>query len=197
MDDLMDLKILWQDARRHGAKPSVDSHHIISMAEKQKGNTVKVHVVNILVLAAVVVGLIAFFSYVAKFNFLISHVGEALMIISLIVRIIIELFSIYLSGKIDLSESAFKTNDAWLKFYKFRKRIHGPVTIIIVVLYTIGFYLLTPEFSLYFSKPMMILIDLSYIPAAAIYTYFIRMAIKKEMRFLDSLLKLQTEIRGE
>jgi hypothetical protein len=59
--------------------------------------------------------------------------------------------------------------------------MNGPVTVSIVILYSIGFYLLTPEFSLYFSTSMMVLIDLSYIIAAVIFISSIMKAVKKEM----------------
>ena len=126
----------------------------------------------------------------------VGRCGVSLMIGSISVRILIELFSIYLSTKIDLSAAAMKTNHDWLKFYQFRKRIHGPVTLIIIVLYTIGFYMLTPEFSLHFSFPVMILIDLSYIIGAIIFTWFIRNAIRKEMKYLAAVLDLQHGIDG-
>ncbi|MEO9209891.1 MAG: hypothetical protein ABI208_02265 [Ginsengibacter sp.] len=68
-----------------------------------------------------------------------------------------------------------------MSYFRFRKIMNGPVTVSIVILYSIGFYLLTPEFSLYFSTSMMVLIDLSYIIAAVIFISSIMKAVKKEM----------------
>ena len=143
------------------------------------------------------VGISAYFNYVAKFNQTISHIGTGLMLGGLVLRIIIELFSIYLSANIDLSETAMKTNNASLTYFRFRKRINGPVTIAIIVLYTIGFYMLTPEFSLYFRTPLLIMIDLSYIVGAVIFTWFIRNAIKKEMNILNEVFRIQKDITNE
>jgi len=193
-DSFNELKNLW---RHPTNKPQADADRIIRLAEKQKKNTVRMHVINIFVLAAVTIGLAVFFIEVARFKQPISHVGTGLMIGGLVIRIMIEILSIYRSSKIDLSDSTVSTNDAWRKFYQFRKKIHGPVTVTIIVLYTIGFYLLTPEFNLYFRMPMMILIDFSYILAAAIYTVFIRKAIRKEMGYLDAILSVQKELNKD
>ena len=120
-----------------------------------------------------------------------------LMMGGLALRIVIELYSIYLSLHIDFSETTLKTNNASLAYFRFRKNINGPVTITIVVLYSIGFYMLTPEFSLYFSTPMLVMINLSYILAAVIFIFFIRKGIKKEMNNLNEILRIKNDITGE
>lgn len=193
-NEIDELKNVWKDARKTVEYPVPGTEKLIGLAEKKKKSTVRIHVVNILILLVVLIAISAFFVFVARFNQTISHIGIALMTGGLAVRILIECFSIYLSTRINLTESVQQTNTSFLRFYRFRKKVHGPVTISIVILYTIGFYLLTPEFSLYFSRPMMLLIDGSYIVGAVIYTWSIRRAIRKEMGYLDELLKLQTQI---
>ena len=197
-NNLDSLKNMWQEAAKvRETETTVGSETIIAQAQKKKHNTLKMHIGNILVLTLTLAGISAFFMYVARFNELISHIGVGLMTGGLAVRILIEFFSIYRSTKIDVTETAFNTNKALLNFHQFRKTIHGPVTLTILVLYTIGFYLLTPEFSLYFSAPLMILIDLSYIVAAVIFTWQIRNAIKKEMNYLNELIKLEKYLINE
>jgi hypothetical protein len=193
-DKLDNLKNVWKDARQVTPKPALDLAGIIHIAQKRKSSAIRMHVLNILVLVVTLIGLVLFFSFVARFNQLISHIGTALMVGGLTLRIIIEGYSIYLSSKIDLSESSIVTNNAFLRFYRFRQTIHGPVTMVILILYTIGFYMLTPEFSLFFSPMVMILIDLSYVAGAAIVTIAIRKAIKKEMGFLDEIKKLHEQM---
>ena len=193
-DKLEDLKGLWDSERKKISSSSQNVVTIISAAQKTKNSAVKVHLVNIFILLATLAGIAAFFTYVANFSQPVSHIGVTLMMGVLIVRIVLECYSIYLSVKIDLSESSIKTNDAFLKFYQFRKRIHGPVTVTILVLYTIGFYMLTPEFSLYFSVPVMVLVDLSYIAGALIVGFSIRKGIRKEMTYLNEIRRLQDQI---
>jgi len=194
IDQLEELKGVWKNAKQKTLPGSIDTTAIIIAARKRKLGTLKIKVLNILVLVLTLIGIGLFFFYVAKFNDLLSHVGSALMIGGLSLRIIIECYSIYLSLQIDLSKASIDTNKSFLEFYKFRKRIHGPVTITILVLYTVGFYMLTPEFSLFFSFRMMVLIDLSYIVGASIVVFAIRRAIRNEMMHLSEIRKLQEQM---
>ncbi len=196
-NELNELKNLWQDAKKGQLSASIDANEIISLSKKKMKNVVSMHVKNIATLAITLVGLIAFFKYVAPLQETLSHVGIFLMTGGLIVRILIELYSIYFSSQINMSTSVSQNSNASLNFFQFRKRIHGPVMYTILVAYTIGFYILTPEFSFYFSTTMMILMDASYLVGAVIVGYFINLGIKKEMSDLRELLQIQNELHGE
>ncbi len=193
-DQIDNLKNIWNDAKSKNYGQSEDTNRIIGIAEKKLKSTIKMQISTIVILLITFVGISAFFIYIARFNRILSLIGTGLMVGGLALRIIIELFSIYLSRKVDLSESALNTNNASLSYVKFRKRINGPVTIVIIILYTIGFYMLTPEFSTYFSTPILVLIDLSYIVGAVIFTYFVRKTIIKEMLTLNDILRIQKDI---
>jgi len=195
MNNHMDnLKNLWQNSKSNDIGKSTDTDHIIRMANRKMKCTMRMQLGTILVLIITLVTIIIYFFYVAKFNQTISHIGTDLMIASLALRIIIEIISVYLSTNIDMSETTLKTNIASLAYYQFRKRINGPVTVAIIVIYTFGFYMLTPEFSLHFRTPMLIMIDLSYIFGAAILTWFVRDKIKKEMTILNEIILIQNDI---
>jgi hypothetical protein len=195
-DKIDNLKEMWQNARSKGASQPADTGHIIAMAKQQMKSSIHLQLRTILILMITLVGIAAFFMYVAKLKQTMSHIGSGLMLGGLTLRIMIELISIYLSNKINLSESALKSNNASLAYFQFRKRINGPVTISIVILYSMGFYMLTPEFSLFFSKPVMIMMDLSYILIAVIFTWFIRITIKKEMKITNEILRIQNDLNG-
>ena len=188
-----DIKQLWEQSKT-SAQNSSDSSNIIKMAEQKKRSSTKTQLANITVLIVVVFGLLAYFVFVAKFQSTLSLVGEVLMCGSIILRIGIELASIFYAKRIDLSETALKSNDTILRYYNFRKKIHGSVTIAIIILYSIGFYLLTPEFSNYFPLWLLVLIDLSYILAALIFSYFIRSAIQREMKALKEMKRLREDL---
>lgn len=196
-DQIDNLKNIWKDARNKDYGQSIDTDQIIEIAEKKMKSTIKMQVSTIIILVITLAGISSFFIYVAKFNQTLSHIGSGIMVGGLILRIIIELLSIHLSKKVNMSESALKTNNASLSYIQFRKRINGPVTILIIVFYTIGFYLLTPEFSLYFSSPILIMINLSYILGAVIFIWFVRKAIRKEMVILNEILQIQNDLTME
>jgi hypothetical protein len=195
-DELDDIKNTWHAAKSSSVPPHGDPGQLIMKAEKKRKGSLRQHMGTIAVLCITLIGLAWFFLYVARFQQFVSHIGVGLMVGGLVVRIVIELYSIYLSGKIDMSAAALNTTHSAVAFYKFRKKINGPVTVTILILYTIGFYMLTPEFSLYFSTLFMILIDASYVLGALIFTWSIRTSIRKEMGILDDLLKLQQDISG-
>ena len=81
-----------------------------------------------------------------------------------------------------------------VNYYQYRKRIHGSVTIIILLAYSAGFYLLIPEYAEHLSKTTTILIAASYLLTAAIFGFFIRKGIKDETKTLDRYLELQNEV---
>ena len=192
-DPIEDMKALWQKARNTDQKQFPDTDRIIMLAKQKRKSIIRMHVGNILILLMTLL-LISSYFMIVSFNQVLSHIGIGLMVCGLLVRILIELWSIALSAKIDLSDDTLKTNENFLKFYQFRKRIHGPVTITIVALYTMGFYLLTPEFSSYFNTPMMVLIDGSYLVGACIFTWFIHKAIRKEMNCLNEMISIRKDI---
>ena len=188
-----DIKQLWKQDKT-SAKDSPDSSAIIKLAEQKKRSTTRTQLANITVLVVVVFALLGYFMFVAKFQFTLSHVGEVLMCGGIILRIGIELASIFYAKRIDLSEVALKSNNSILSYYNFRKKIHGTITIAIIVLYTIGFYMLSPEFSYWFPMWLLILINLTYILAAIIFSYFIRSAIRREMKTLNEIKRLREDL---
>src|SRR5690606_27326711 len=105
-DDISNIKSLWEEAKKATPSPDNNLEKIIKMAKKKKHNTIKLHFLNIFILTATLVGISAFFIYIANFKQTISHIGVGLMIGSLSLRIIIEFFSVFKSKKIDLSNTA-------------------------------------------------------------------------------------------
>ncbi|WP_319481688.1 hypothetical protein [uncultured Draconibacterium sp.] len=188
-----DIKQLWKQDKT-SAKDSPGSSAIIKLADQKKRSTTRTQLANITVLVVVVLALLAYFVFVAKFQFTLSRFGALLMCGSIVLRIGIELASIFYAKRIDLSEAALKSNTSILSFYNFRKKIHGTVTIAIITLYSVGFYMLTPEFSHWFPMWLLILIDLSYILAAVIFSYFIRSAIRREMKALNEIKRLREDL---
>ena len=190
-DELTDL---WKQAKQHNAPTLSAPDALADRARAIVKHTRNFHLGNVAILLAVVVGLLAFFYYVAPLQTLLSHIGIGLMIGGLLVRIGIELYSVARSGRINLGANAVQATDDALSFYRFRKKIHGPITIAIVLLYSLGFYLLTPEFSDYFSWPWMMLIDGSYLVGAVILILLIRQGIRKEMAALRELTTVKNEM---
>ncbi|QSE96631.1 hypothetical protein [Fulvivirga lutea] len=195
--DFDDIKNKWQSAKKEQSTSKVSAVELIELSKKKMKSVVNMHLANMGILIITFIGIVAFIVYLARFQETLSHIGVALMLGGLAIRIVIEGYSIYLSSAIDLSKSVQEVNEQYLGFYNYRKRIHGPVTITILVLYVIGYFLLLPEFNVYLSDTMMIFITVSLIPAAFIVGYSIKNGIKKEMGILTELMDTRDSLTIE
>jgi hypothetical protein len=196
--ELDDLASLWQETKvKTKMVTTPDVTEIIKAGEARKKSTLAAHYGNAAVLSVTVAVLVFYFYYLYNFQDALSKIGYNLMIGGLIIRISIELFSAWQSRKIKVSDAAAGSLQNSITFFEFRKRIHGPVTIIIFVAYFIGFYLLTPEFSRYISIGWLILMDVSALVAAGILAYFIRTGIRQELSDLQKLIELQRSLSKE
>lgn len=148
--------------------------------------------ITILLVTLIVISL--FFYYVAPVKETISRIGVGLMILGLTFRILIEIISIYKAKQINNIDNTLKTTENTINFHQFRKIIHKVIAPIIIILYTIGFYMITPEFSLYIEFWNLVLIDISYVIIGIILFVVIRKGVKKEMQKLDDIIKLKDDI---
>ncbi|WP_299184461.1 hypothetical protein [uncultured Aquimarina sp.] len=191
------LQSQWKENKNSIKRNSPDSDEMFSVIKKKKSWSTRFHYGNIVVLSLVLIGIASFFYFVAPVQELLSRIGVGCMIGGLFLRILIEIISVSKAKKIKMTDNALQTTNDTIAFYNFRKKIHGPITIGIIVLYTVGFYVITPEFSLYFKTWQMILIDVSYIVGAIIPYLTVRKNIKKEIRILLEIIELKRTITTE
>jgi len=188
------LQNKWESNKRE-IELSNDSLDILysKIKEKEKGNYFFYYgTITILLATLIIISL--FFYYVAPVKETLSRIGVGLMISGLIFRIFIEVISIYKAQQINNSDNTLKTTENTINFHQFRKIIHTIIAPIIIVLYTIGFYMITPEFSLYIEFWNLVLIDISYVIIGIILFVVIRKGVKKEMQKLNDIIKLKDEI---
>ena len=149
---------------------------------------------TIIILLVTLIAISLFFYYVAPVKETLSRIGVGLMISGLFFRILIEIISIYKAKQINNIDNTLKTIENTINFHQFRKTIHKVIAPIIIVLYTIGFYVITPEFSLYIKFWNLVLIDISYVIIGIILFIVIRKGVKKEMHQLDDIIGLRNDI---
>ncbi len=193
-DKFEELKNTWQEAKK--GQQSVDSADMLQAILKNHNRSKRAHLGNVLVLSIVVVGLCAFFYFLAPLQDVMSRIGIGLMIGGLIIRIIIELVSHRKAKQIDYSVKSSESARQAHEFYDYRKKIHGPITITIIALYTIGFYSLSPEFSRYFTTFWMWMMDGSYVVIGLLLFLGIRRGVVQEMRDLKRISELQKGLEG-
>jgi len=194
-DEKDELGTLWQQVKaKNRPTATPDWVEIRTQAAAKKKSTLWAHYGNAGILTLTVVMLIYYFYYLYNFQDLLSHIGYNLMIGGLVVRIIIELFSAFRSRTINISDTAAQSLKNSVAFHEFRKRIHGPITIIIFTLYFVGFYMLSPEFSRYISFTWMIIMDVGALIVGALLILFIRKGIKQELHDLQKMVELQRSL---
>jgi hypothetical protein len=195
-NEMDDLRSVWKSAKKNSPSTKLSTSQIIDEARTRKKSAVVAHYGNIAVMSAVVVMLTVTWYNFFPFRDLLSRVGVALMIGGMIIRIAIEIFSITKSAKVNVTDTTSKATADTYAFYLFRKRIHGPVTITIVALYIIGFYMLSPEFSKYISTTTLLIADVGFFLGAFVIAFIVRRGLKKEMSDLQAIVKLQEELSG-
>ena len=192
-NEFEELQNKWDDAKGKQVTPIGKDKVLAKINAKENENSYFYYGTLIILLITLIV-ISLFFYHVAPVQESLSRVGVGLMIGSLSIRIVIEIFSIVKAKRINLLDNSLTMTDDTIAFYGFRKIIHNSVTLPIVTLYTTGFYMITPEFSLYFSLWKLLLIDVSYIVIAILLIIHIRKGIKKEMKSLLDILHLRKEI---
>lgn len=149
---------------------------------------------TVTILSITLLAISLFFYYAAPVKEILSRVGAGLMILGLLFRIVIEIISIYKAKRINNLDSTLKTAENAINFHSFRKSIHQIVSPIVIVLYTAGFYMITPEFSLHMKLWNIVLYDILYVVIGIILFIVIRKGVKKEMEKLREIVNLRNEL---
>lgn len=190
-----ELHRLWQAAKQDTSPTSLEASAMIAQARTHRRRTQRFHWINVAVLLLVVIGLGAFFTYLAPLQDTLSHIGIGFMIGSLLLRIGIEVYSAVISSRIDLSIAPRQALETARVFHRFRQTIHGPITGAIVALYSLGFFVLLPEFSRYFNLLWIVLMSVSYVIGAVFVTWQVRRGIRREMQALARLSAIEKELK--
>ena len=191
---MKDLINTWKKGKEVLVDTGMSTEQLISKAREKKRAVLYAHYGNILILTLSLVGICFFFYFKISITQLMSKIGMYLMTGGLFLRIVIEIGSVIKSRKIQLTGNMAVTTQAALSFYKFRKTIHGPVTLSIMIGYILGFYLLSPEFSQQIQLAWMVLMHISFIVGAYLLIRVVKKGIQEEMIHLLHLTELKKEI---
>jgi hypothetical protein len=191
------LQRKWQKQKTALEDNTSTFEQLISKINSKRKKGLSFHYGNILILGSTLVGLFLFFYNVAPVKELLSRIGVGFMMIGILLRIVIEIFSSVKAKRINKLDTALKTTELTIDFYTFRKKIHGAITHIIFVLYLVGFYMISPEFSNYFSLWQMLLMDISCFVIAVFIYFQMRKGIKNELKTLLEIVALKKEMDQE
>lgn len=119
------------------------------------------------------------------------------MIGGLGLRILIEIFSKLKADKIKYDLSTLLTTNKAVEFYLWRKKIHGPITFLIVAFYSLGVFLLNPEFTNYYSLQRVLIFDMLYVVIIIVLFFVIRVGVLKELKQLKRISNLNIDLKKE
>jgi protein-S-isoprenylcysteine O-methyltransferase Ste14 len=160
---------------------------LIAQAKKSQRRTMVYQYQNIGVMTLSWLAVGGFFGLWLPFQSGLSHIGVGLMLVSFGLRIAVEGWSIYRLGRLNLGQEAQQSAMQSLRYCRWRQRLHGPFTLTIVVLYSLSFFLLTPEFWATMPTWQVVAIDASYLAGAAILIWQIRSGIHQEMAQVNQM----------
>lgn len=187
MKTFEDLKSQWEEQ----PLPETPNDGSRIVMEKIDFIQKKQHITNGILLATTLV-LIGFFFYINAYANVVVTLGLFLMIGALVVRIIIEVFSIKDLKRMDFTQDAKAFKMDMISYYKKRITTHYVATPIILALYATGFIILLPSFKQNLSKGFYTYIVVSAIIILIILIFFIGKQIQKELHSLKQIKNSQT-----
>ncbi len=180
---------------REAVRPNTNKlDQLINSAKSRQRSNLVFHYGNIVVLLVTVVVLVIVWQVWMPFQEQLSIIGIGIMIGGLVLRIILEAISAVKSRKINLFSSTKESNQDVIRFYQFRKTMHGPVTIFIIIAYLVGYVIILPELSRYLSTVLLAVFTGAFLLSGLFIIYKVRQSIRKEMDNLRFFLTLDKEL---
>jgi hypothetical protein len=193
-DHFSELESVWQSGKENIQSSPESLQTIYAQIQQNKRSNFLFYYGTIIILSITFIAVASFFYFVAPVQETLSRIGVGLMLGGLFIRIILEVVTGIRSKKVHVQRNSLEAVNHAIAFYKFRKKVQFLVAPTIVVLYTIGFYIITPEFLEYLSTESVIFFDVLYLFLAIFLFVQIRRGVIKEIRTLNETIQLKKEI---
>ena len=177
-----DIKQHWK-SQNHPETPKNGSEKVI---EKVNGIKKKQQITNV-ILGTTVLVLLAFFFYITAYKVNTALWGLSLMIGALGLRMLLEAISIKRLKHLDRTEDMSSFKQKLIAYYKARVWVHGLATPIILATYCIGFVILLPLFKENLSEGFYTYVWVSSIVLLLVFSVFIAVQIKRELKTLRKM----------
>jgi len=193
--EFKELQDHWESGRKIIELPHDQTELYRRIKSKKKENYLFYYgTITTLLITFIVVSL--FFYFVAPVQASLSRLGVAFMLSGLLLRIIVEMVSIHKAKQVNDFDNTIEATENSIKFYQFRKTIHKIIAPIVIVIYTIGFFMIAPEFSSYMESWNVTLIYASYVIIGMILFFVLRKGVNREMKKLTEIMEIKKEIDG-
>lgn len=193
-DQFSELESVWQSGKESIKSSPESLQTIYAQIQKNKRSNFSFYYGTIIILSLTFIGVASFFYFVAPVKELLSKIGVGLMLGGLFIRILLEIATSIRSKKVHVQNNSLEAVNSAISFYQFRKKVQFMVAPTIVALYSIGFYMITPEFLEYLSTQSVIFFDMLYLFLAIFLFIQIRKGVLKEVKTLQETINLKQEI---
>jgi len=193
-EDFEALQDLWEADKNNIPTSTKSSKEMISSITSKKQGITQFQYGNIFVLLLTLVVIVTFFIFIAPVQELLSRIGAGIMIIGLIIRIGIEFYSSKQAKKLDVTQNTLQNLNHSIAYLKTRKWIHKELTFSIIIAYTIGLFLIIPEFIKYLGLIPVIVFYGMYIISGIIIIVKLRPKIKQELIDIQEIIKTKKRI---
>lgn len=193
-NDFKALQDSWKSSRNNIKTPTNNFDNLYKKIEQKEKENFSFYYGTITILMITLIVISLFFHYMTPVKETLSRIGAGLMITGLALRILTEIISVIKAKRINKLDKTLQTVENSLNFHQFRKTIHQVYSPIIIGFYSIGFYMIFPEFILYISIWMIWFIGISYLIMGIVLFIVIRKGVLDEMQKLRDIMKLKKEI---
>jgi len=193
-DHFSELESVWQSGKQNIQSTPESLQILYAQIQQNKRSNFLSYYATIAILSITWIGIASFFYFVAPVQEVLSRIGVGLMLVGLLIRILLEILTSIRSKKVHVQSNSLEAVNNAISFYQFRKKVQFVVAPIVVALYTIGFYMITPEFLTYLSLESVIFFDAIYLVMAVILFIQIRKGVIKEVKTLRETVELKREI---
>lgn len=193
-NEFQDLQSKWKAAKKSNDEKQQSTHSMLQEINAKRKSGLRFQYGNLVILGITLLALIVVFVVLFRFKERISQIAISLMIAGIAARVLTEIISVQKSKQIDMGGTALEALQKSESYLSFRKKVHGPVTFWIVAVYTVCYYAILPELSLYFDQRIIIFWAIIYVVGAVILVSQVRKAIRKELTELKEIVELKKDI---
>lgn len=196
-DEFSELEQAWSAEQKKlaGEQPTfADMQHIL---EQRKTSSRGFQFGTLAILLFTLLGLSAFFINVAPVKQILSRIGVFAMLGGLTIRVLLEVVSMVKLSRISTLNNSRENTSSSINFHAFRVKTQSVYSPIIIGIFTIGYYMITPEFLDNLSTKMVLFMDISYLFIAIVLFYVIRKGVRKDLQNLKEWTELLQELEAD
>ncbi|QHI37418.1 hypothetical protein IMCC3317_27970 [Kordia antarctica] len=182
--EFKDIQNTWQQQSKSEAPKTVPD---FEPAKQKLKYLRKKQQITHLVLGSTVAILIVFFFYISAYKYNGPLLGMSLLIGVILTRVYIEIRSQQQLRKINVLLSFNEFKEQLIVYYQKRKTLAFKIVPVLLIIYNIGFVIMSYYFYQYLSRGFFYYIVVSYVVSFVILFFFIRKQVLKELEILENL----------